>query len=85
MAIRTGVVRIWLNERAAGRQGPPTSNREDATMKTVRYLIVGTTLTLAAVAGTSTAGTVQRAACQADALVALLGGAPANAPATCGG
>ena len=53
-------------------------------MKTVRYLIVGTTLMLAAVAGTSTGGTVQRAACQADAVVALLGGAPANAPATCG-
>ncbi|HEU4455374.1 MAG TPA: hypothetical protein VFR81_20095 [Longimicrobium sp.] len=50
-------------------------------MKTSRYVIVCGTLLLAALAGTSTGGTVQRIACQADAVARLLGNAPVNAPA----
>lgn len=49
-------------------------------MKTTRYAIVGATLALAALAGTSTAGTVQRLACQADAMTRILADHPAPAP-----
>ncbi len=54
-------------------------------MKNSRYFIVGATLLLAALAGTSTtADAAQRLACRADAVARLLGSAPAAAPSqTC--
>jgi hypothetical protein len=50
-------------------------------MKTSRYAIVCGTLLLSALAGTSTGGTVQRIACQADAVARVLSNQPAPPPA----
>ncbi|HEX2202034.1 MAG TPA: hypothetical protein VHG91_01995 [Longimicrobium sp.] len=52
-------------------------------MKTLRYLTIGGTLLLSALAGTSTGAELQGLACRADGLVRLLNGAPAGA-AQCG-
>lgn len=45
-------------------------------MKTLRYLTIGGTLLLSALAGTSSGGDLQGLACHADGLVRLLNGAP---------
>ena len=48
-------------------------------MKTSRYLIIGTTLALATAAGGAGPAAVHQAACTADAIGALFGGAPTDA------
>jgi hypothetical protein len=64
---------------------PPGRTNEnelgDTKMKTSRYAIVLGTLLLSALAGTSTAGTVQRIACHADAMTRMLSDQPAPTPA----
>lgn len=52
-------------------------------MKMTRLIIVATTLAVAAIAGTSTGSTAQRAACGADMLTRILGNDPLAAGQVC--
>lgn len=53
-----------------------TTNRKRDPMKTLRYLTIGGTLLLSALAGTSSGDDLQGLACHADGLVRLLNDAP---------
>jgi hypothetical protein len=79
--------RAWRGVRVDDGQETDehTIHQEIRTMKNSRYFIVGATLLLAALAGTSTtADAAQRLACRADAVARLLGNAPAAVPSqTC--
>ncbi len=61
----------------AGDGGPRTTTGIRA-MKTIRYLIIGTTLALATAAGSAGPNAMHRAACTADAIGAYFGGTPAG-------
>ena len=71
-----------LEDTKSAGDGKPTTETGNRTMKTLRYLTIGTTLALAMAAGSAGPSAVHKAACTADALSALFHEAPTST--TCG-